>query len=486
MNDNIRARDFDLGKLKSILADKFPVGRFIHEEDKLREYSFDMTEGEPSMPDFVVKPLDTNEVVWLVELANEHKIPLIPAAARTNLGGLTIPVERGIIVDMTDMRKIHVVNETEMYAIIEPGVTFGDIKEYLDERHPSLRFGYPLSPPYTSIVANCLLDGLANLSLKHGTMAEWINGVEAVLPTGEVIRTGAGSLSDVWFSKAPMPDLTGLFVNWQGSTGIVTRMAVQLWPAMKYRKRMFAMLYKAEHVFVLMRQLSRTGIFDDIGGLSWPTGKMLFGLKYKMTRDPDEPEYYLYLDISGNSKAEMKAKQAVIKETMKRARKDGMELEDPIDIVDLVKVEPNFGKFAEFPTTLDFLLDHGGGGLTWVGTYGPTAKWEEGYRKGAEIMEEAGFPPIAVTRPMRGGHFAVLRFIMIFDKNDEEEVERVREVNIKLCDMVMELGYIPYKSPAWVVEKFMAKMDKNSYELMKKLKNLLDPNRIMNPGRWLF
>src|SRR3972149_6764433 len=234
----------DTSNIKQKLSDKFG-NRFIHDPNKIKEYASDMTEHEPGKPDFAVKPLTTEEVVWLVKLANEEKIPLIPAVARTNLGGLTLATEGGIIVDMVDMKKILTVNETEMYAIIEPGVTFGDIKEYLDKNHPSLIFGYPLSPPYTSIVANCLLDGLANLSLKHGTMAEWINSIEAVMPTGEVMRAGAGALSPIWFSKAPMPDLTGLFVSWQGSTGIVTKMAVQLWPKPKLRKRMFVMVYKA-------------------------------------------------------------------------------------------------------------------------------------------------------------------------------------------------------------------------------------------------
>ena len=115
------------------------------------------------------------------------------------------------------------VNEDEMVMIVEPGVTFGMIRSYLDKHHPGYRYTYPLAPPQTSALSNALLDGLNNLSMKHGAMAEWISGMEVVLPTGELIRVGSCAVVDSWHSRAPLPDLAGLFLGWQGSTGIVVR-----------------------------------------------------------------------------------------------------------------------------------------------------------------------------------------------------------------------------------------------------------------------
>jgi len=68
------------------------------------------------------------------------------------------------------MNRIHSINETDMLAVIEPGVTFQQLVDELRARDLPLTVGIPLSPPHTSIVANCLLDGLGNLSLLHGTM----------------------------------------------------------------------------------------------------------------------------------------------------------------------------------------------------------------------------------------------------------------------------------------------------------------------------
>jgi glycolate oxidase len=385
-----------------------------------QKYSFDMTENEPHQPDFVVMPKNLNEIINIVFLANKEKFPITPMVAGTNLGGLTIPVEGGIILDLKRMNKIIDVNENEMYAIIEPGVTFGDMKNFLDENHKDLIFGYPLSPPHTSVVCNCLLDGLSNLSNKYGVMSDWINGIEVVLPNGDKMMCGSCALSKYWFSRAPMPDLTGLFISWQGTTGIVTKMAVQLWPKPKYRKRMFLLSYDIDTTYNIIRKFSRTGIFDDIGGLSWPTAKMLLGVKKPKTKDPNEPEFFIYLDISSDTKAEMKLKQDFIKNFLKKTK-----IEKPLDVELLIKLNPEFAKLSEFPTTLNFLLDHGGGGLTWIGSYGPTNVWKEAVRCGFKIMSKNDFPPLVVTRPMRGGHFGVLRFIMIFDKTNKEELERI-------------------------------------------------------------
>lgn len=463
-----------------------PAERILTDDSTLAQYASDMTEAPPSPPDAVVKAHTREEIVALVKFANENRVPLIPAVARTNLGGLCIPERGGIIVDLTDMRRILEVNENEMYAVIEPGVTFGDISEYLKKHHAALRFGYPLSPPYTSVCANCICDGLANLSLRHGAMSEWVNGMEIVLPSGEVVVTGAGSVSPVWFGHAPIPHLDGLIFSWQGTTGIVTKMAVQLWPNLPLRKRMFILAATHHDAFDLMRRFCRTLMFDDIGGMTWPTGKMLFGIKKPACKDPTEPGAFVYLDFSGNIPEEIDCKLKMVRIVLEKARSAGVKAEEPILLEDIVRLNERFAKFAEFPTTLDFLLDHGGGGLTWVGTYGPTAAWDEAADRAEKIMAEHGFPPTMVLRPMKGGHFGVFRAITIFNKNDAEEVERARRCNRALGQMALDLGFVIYKTPAWAVEMMLERMNPETHALMSRIKKLLDPNNIMNPGKWKF
>lgn len=458
--------------------------RFDVSPETLQRYASDMTECEPCLPEAVIFPVTTQEVQSLLLLFNRERIPVTPAVARTNLAGLTLPSRGGVVLDLSRMNKICEINEEDLYAIIEPGVTFGQMRSYLDASHPGLRLGYPLSPPETSVVCNCLLDGLGNFSLRHGAMADWINGIEAVLPTGEIIKAGSAALSPYWFSPSPMPDVIGLFVSWQGTTGIVTRMSVQLWPTRTYRRRGFVLCQSRTDGVLLMADLAKTDLFDDIGGLSWPAGKMLLGVP-KPEKSPGEPDFMVYLDYSSDHKMGMRAKSIEIAGRLKHFRRQGMDLEDFLPVEDLVKLSPSFASLSEFPTRLGFLLDGPGGGLTWVGTYGPFSQAVKGITEASRMIEEAGRPPIIVARPMKGGHFGVLRFISVFDKNDPAEVLQVRDLNRRLARLLLDIGFIPYKAPRWAVDLFMERMDPGYASLLLRLKDCLDPHHIMNPGKWV-
>lgn len=466
----------------SKLKGHFGNERLLDRPDFLKEYSDDWTEISGHAPDVVVKVKTVEEVQFVLNLANEYEIPVSPRVANSNIGGLAIPEQGGMVLDFTEMNQIIEVNEQNMYAVIEPGVTWGDMKSHLRENYPTLRFGYSLSPPYSSILANCLLDGLTNLGLKHGTTSQWVNGFEAVLPSGEILRTGIGAVSSFWCSPAPMPDLSGLFINFQGTTGIVTKASVQLWPNHPFRKRFFILAFHTERMYDLITQLVRAEICDDIGGLSWPVGKMLFGEQNPLYRDPNEPEQFLYVDVSAEYEDLFEVKLQIIERLVEEQKSKGVRLESPLDIKKLVKIAPRFEKFAEFPAELDFLLEQGG--LTWIGTFGPTSQWKEGINRGMKLMEEHGFPPIVVTRPMQGGHFGVLRFIEVFDKSDAEQVKRVTQLNEKISDLVIDLGFFPYKTPPWIVRRHRDKIDPNFLNLLTRVRNLLDPTGIMNPGKW--
>ncbi|MHA1210572.1 MAG: FAD-binding oxidoreductase [Candidatus Freyarchaeota archaeon] len=93
------------------------------------------------------------------------------------------------------MNRILEVNEDSMYAVVECGVTTGQLKTYLEENHPDLWFTCPHAPPSVGVVSNAIIHGAGQVSLKYGISSEMINGLEVVLPTGEVLRTGSGSFS---------------------------------------------------------------------------------------------------------------------------------------------------------------------------------------------------------------------------------------------------------------------------------------------------
>jgi glycolate oxidase len=342
--------------------------------------------------------------------------------------------------------------------VVEPGVTWGQVKERLDRDFPQVRFAYSLSPPETSVLANALMDGLLNLSLRFGTSTDWLNGVEAVLPDGTLLRTGAAAWAGTqWCSEAPMPNLTGLFVNMHGTTGVVTKASIRLQEAKRLRRRMFLMGYDLRAIFATVRTLVREEICDDIGVLTWPVAKMLFGERKPSWRDAGEPLAMMYLDLSSNRQAELDLRLAILQEAVDASAKAGHRFQGPLDVRDLVKIEPRFQRLAEFPTRLEFMLDHPGGGLSWVGTYGPTSRWPEATEACVRIMEEHGFPPFAVARPM---------------------------AQAALVEAILPMGFVPYKTPAWVFERHGGRLDPGFRELMRRVRAAMDPNGVMNPGKW--
>ena len=450
-----------------------------HVDPGVERYLTDITENPPGKADWVVRPGSADEVAALVAMAHARGIPLTPVVAGYNVAGLAIPRQGGVVVDLTRMDRILELDRDAMYVLVEPGVTFGQLKSFLDTEAPELVYTYPFAPPFTSVMANALLDGLNNLSMRHGAMGKWINGLEAVLPDGEVVRTGSGGVVDSWFSRSPLPDLSGLFVSTQGTTGIVTRISLQLQPEPPHRQRWFAFAYDLTSAYEAMRALARTGSFDDVGLMTWPAGKLLFGAVEGLQRTDDEPFAYLFMDITGASQAELDARLALGADILDRAG-----LESRFDAEHLVRLVPGLAKLAELPTTLDFLLDFPGGGLSWVGSYGPGATWVAGAEAGLALLEEHGFPPFLVSRPMDGGHFFVLRFVACFDRGRPEQVERVRTVMGRLADTVLDHHYVPYKPSADAARRILDRAHPGFVRLLERVRDAFDPDRRMNPGRW--
>ena len=455
------------------------------EDSVLRSFAGDMTENAPVRPDAVVRIANVERLQEIVRLASELRIPVTPRVAGTNIGGLAIPARGGWVLDLRAMNRILALDPENMIAVLEPGVTFGQLAEALEGRAPGLTTSYPLAPPEASVVANCLLDGLGNLSLRHGTTAESIAGVEVVRGDGTLLRTGVGALGvPVPFSRAPLPDLTGLFVSWQGVTGIVANLALQLWPAPRSRWRAFVFVHDRRAVARAMSELPRLDVLDDLGALSWPAAKMLLGVPHPRERDPAEPELFLFIDVGAATAGLLREKRRVVEGFVADLRGDGIAVDDPIDVESLLSVEPRLGKLARFPTRLDFLLDHPDGGLTWVGTYGPPSRFDRACEAGIAIVERHGFVPTIVARAMKGGHFVVLRFVTMFRHDDEAHIERVRACNAELCDGLLEEGFVMYKAPAWAAERYAPRLDSGFARVLREVRSVLDPYGILGAGRW--
>jgi FAD/FMN-containing dehydrogenase len=121
--------------------------------------------------------------------------------------------------------------------------------------------------------------------------------------------------------------------------------------------------------------------------------------------------------------------------------------------------------------------------LTWVGTYIHPTLWDDAIEGGKKIVEKYGFELCVFLKPMHMLHFGEFKFILRFPKTPEI-LEKVRQCNEELLDMALGMKAIPYKTPVWSAKKLHKVADPGFVALVKQLKQFLDPNNIMNPGRW--
>ncbi|MFW9977117.1 MAG: FAD-binding oxidoreductase [Candidatus Thorarchaeota archaeon] len=447
-------------------------------------YSMDMTENEPRKPRLVVMPESVEEIQAIVRLANETRTPLIPFVSGQNVGGLTIPqVDGAVIVDLKRMNRVIELDHNAMYVVVEPGVTFGHLRRFLDEHAPELRYTFPLAPPYTSVMANALLQGLCDLSTVHGAMADFVNGLEAVLPTGTLIRAGSGILGDGnWFGRYPLPDLVGLFSGWQGMTGIVTKIALQLWPRPPFVEYAAIFTFGERNTTDLLTKITRLDLVDDADCMSLSMVKMLLGVRYPVEVFEGEPDYGTLISISGNSQLEVDEKIRLLTGVIDDAKmKESRHLLVRWDAISKMMGD-QANAWVDFPSDAFKILAEFDG-LTWAGTYIHPKNWATALEGGRKIVEKHGFELMAFLKPMNGMHFGEFKFIIRFQK-DARTIERVRQCNRDLLTFAIDLGAIPYKTPAWAFDILKKKIHPGFLELMKKIKDSLDPNGIFNPGRW--
>jgi len=224
-------------------------------------YHYDFITAEPEgQCDIAIMPETAEEVQEIIKIANKYKIPVVPWVSGINFGSIATPRKGGIVVDLRRMNRVLEVNEDDMYAVIEGGTTWADLKGYLDKHHSNLRAGVTFSPPGTGVVPSCLCYGMFDLGMIGGTGAEFLNGLEAVLGSGELVRVGSCSISNKWYGRQPLPDLAGLFIGWEGTTGIVTKAAVKLWPKLPYREDYAILAQTVDQGVPLMLKLSKAGL----------------------------------------------------------------------------------------------------------------------------------------------------------------------------------------------------------------------------------
>jgi len=186
-------------------------------------YSFDATR-KTFFPDAVVYPTSAEEVRQTVLLANLHRFPVVPRGAGTGFSGGSLPVRGGVVLSTERMDRIVSIDVENLYAVVEPGVVTETLKAAARERG----LFYPPDPAslkFSSIGGNIAECSGGMSAVKYGVTRDYVLGLEAVLGTGELLRTGVATAKGVVGY-----DLTRMLVGSEGTLGIVTRATLRLLP----------------------------------------------------------------------------------------------------------------------------------------------------------------------------------------------------------------------------------------------------------------
>ena len=190
--------------------------------EKLYEYSHDETEDLSYKPEIVVKPSSTNQVSKLLNYCNNKNIPVTACGARTGLSGGSLPVYGGVALSLERMNKIIDIDERNLQATVEPGVINQVFRDAVEEK--GLFY-----PPDPASKGSCTLGG--NLAenaggpkaLKYGVTKDYVLNLEVVLPSGEIIWTGANVLKN-----ATGYNLTQLMIGSEGTLAVITKIVFRL------------------------------------------------------------------------------------------------------------------------------------------------------------------------------------------------------------------------------------------------------------------
>jgi len=268
----------------------------ITNHDSLEKYSHDETEDLHYYPEVVVKPGAPEEIAALIKLCNEKMVPITPRGAGTGLAGGALPIMGGISLAMERFNKVLQIDEQNLQATVEPGV----ITEVFMDAVAQKGLLYPVDP---ASKGSCFIGG--NVShgsggprvVKYGTIREYILNLQVVLPSGEIIWTGANTLK---YSSGY--NLTQLMIGSEGTLGIITKIVTKLIPRPTADALLLASFASLDDAAAAVSAIFRAGIvpsaleFMERRGVEWVKEHdgIMFDLK-------DGIEAFLLIEVDGTN-----------------------------------------------------------------------------------------------------------------------------------------------------------------------------------------
>jgi len=435
----------------------------------LADYAHDETEDLKFFPDVVVKPRTAEETSGILKIANKYLIPVTPRGAGTGLSGGALPVHAGILLSMERFNKILEIDERNLQATVEPGV----INEVFQNAVKEKGLFYPPDP---ASKGSCFLGGNLAMSsggpkaVKYGVTKEYVLNMEIVLPTGEIIWTGANVLKN-----STGYNLTQLMVGSEGTLGVITKIVFKLIPYPTKTVVMLVPFFSAEKACEAVSAVFRAGIipsgmeFMERDAIDW-TLKYVEGISLSIK---PEVKAHLLVEVDGNDLDFMMKDAEKISEIMTQHECDDILFADTEDQKqNLWKMRRKVGEAVKSNSV-----------YKEEDTVVPRAELPKLLKGIKEIGEKHGFKSVCYGHAGDGNlHVNIIKGDMSDDKWNNELPKGIREI-FELC---VKLGgtISGEHGIGWVQKSYMdIAFDVKSIELQKGIKKLFDPNLILNPGK---
>jgi len=491
-NDNIQTWEDIIKELIKVLGKE----SIITNPEILEEYSKDKSFVVPKLPDCLVKVKNTKEVQKVMKIANQHLIPVVPRSSHCSFYGCGIPEEGGIILDLSGMKGILRVDQRNRWVLIEPGVTFGQLQEEL--RKIGFQALNPLLPHKDKSVISSVLEK-EPVAIPKVHFDEPVRTMQLILPTGDLLRTGAMGMAIEDPAKTPeesWSDLTatgGPGLDWwrfltgaSGTLGIITVMNVKIAHLPKLEQIYFLPFNKLSDLINPFYAIQR----KEIGNESFVMNR--HNLASILGDDLDEikrlknvlPPFVVIVNLSGGQYFP-EEKIAYEKEALEEINSH-FQIEASSSLKDVAEADLKLKGMLKMPWPKEvYWKDQYKGSsadILFLTTLDHVDKLTSVLYR---VAGEYDYPHSDIgiyIQPKQRARICHVEYTLPFNPQDEAEREKVKEFYLKASEDLITQGaffYRPYGPWAEMV------FSRTGYvaPVLKKMKEILDPNHVLNPGK---
>ena len=476
------------------------AGNVSREQATLDEYSRDMSFVNTVKPEYVIKPRNTDDIEKLVKLANETLTPLVPVSSGSpHFRGDTIPgIGGAIIVDLSGMKKVLWVNRMNRIAMFEPGVTFGELIPAVARE--GLRLNLPLQPRKSKSVIGSLLEREPVIMPKyHWDIADPLATTEVIFGTGDKFRTGAasgpGTIEEQRAAGGAQKEAAGpSAASWyriiqgaQGTMGIVTWASARCELIPRLEEPFLVGSSELDKTMEMVHWLIRLRLANECFVLNSSNLAAIMAQKwpkdYQAIKDT-LPPWVLFFNIAGYEYFTEERVSGQIKDMIEIAQRVGLESAQAIGRVTASELLEAVQRPSGEPY---WKLRYKGAchDIFFLTIYD---KLPDLISILYDAVDEAGYPASDMgvyLQPIVQGINCHCEFNLFYDPKNPRESDRVRELSTSVIQKLMAKGAF-FSRPYGESTRMIMNRDAATVVALNKVKSILDPNNVMNPGKLCF